>query len=274
MSLNLKGKRFGKLVAVKCVGRVGKSRHLSWLCKCDCGREKVVLGSSLIRGDTKSCGCLSWRHGDSGHKGRSRLSRIWRNMRERCEKEYSSSYKWYGARGIRYCEEWGDYVKFKEWAIHNGYREDLTLDRIDVDGNYCPENCRWITYFEQARNRTNSHYVEYNGRKMIASDLAKELGVSFSAIVEREKRGLPLDEPIKYIPPKKEKPKKERARREKYAKIFTWNGESKSLKDWMDEQGLESKTFENRRYKKCLPAPVALKLISYTEYKKLQEGIK
>jgi hypothetical protein len=127
-------------------------------CICDCGTTKSVRANLLRSGRSRSCGCLAIemrramlsKHGGTG----SRPYRIWKGMKDRCLNPRSDSWEWYGARGVAICSEWrNDFLEFKTWALLNGYEDHLTIDRIDVDGNYEPSNCRWVTNADQQQNR-------------------------------------------------------------------------------------------------------------------------
>ena len=156
---DLTGHKFGKLTVVE-RAEIDKWGHVRWLCRCACGKETVVWAYSLKSGNTRSCGCESRRlsaerstkHGECG----SRLYHIWHQMLQRCENQNTKNFKDYGGRGIQVCEEWHEYLNFSSWARSHGYAEVLTIDRIDTDGNYCPENCRWATVKQQTNNRRNT----------------------------------------------------------------------------------------------------------------------
>lgn len=155
--IDLTGQRFGRLTVIKRApnGNCGNTR---WECKCDCGKTTYSDSKQLRRGITQSCGCYHKelcgdqhrKHGLSG----TRLHRIYYRMRERCYRPDNDNYRWYGARGITVCSEWmNSFSQFAEWALASGYQDNLTIDRINPDGNYEPTNCRWITIQEQQKNR-------------------------------------------------------------------------------------------------------------------------
>jgi hypothetical protein len=129
-----------------------------WHCKCECGNEVDVNGTNLRNGHSKSCGCLNIERTKKSNTKHglyhTRLHKIRDGMIQRCYNPKSQAFKWYGKKGVEICKEWKeDFQAFYNWAMSSGYSDDLTIDRIDVNGNYCPENCRWITIQEQQRNK-------------------------------------------------------------------------------------------------------------------------
>ena len=160
--LNLTGKTFGKLLVISEDHSDGK--HLYWKCQCSCGKETIVSGDSLKQGFTKSCGCLNAElaaqrittHG----KYKERLYSIWLNMKHRCFNSNAINFRSYGGRGITVCDEWkNDFQVFYDWAMSNGYSDNLTIDRIDNDGNYEPTNCQWITLSENIKKSWKDRVV-------------------------------------------------------------------------------------------------------------------
>ena len=158
---NLKGRRFGRLDVLRDSGRRISGGRIVWLCFCLCGNFTEVAGSHLLSGHTRSCGCLYREHmGQMGRKNKihgdgypmTRLYRIWAGMKYRCLTPGSKLYKYYGGRGIKICEEWkNNYLTFKKWALANGYKDNLTIDKINNNGNYEPKNCQWITAAENTK---------------------------------------------------------------------------------------------------------------------------
>lgn len=188
---NIAGMRFGLLTVIK---RTPNPSHAAyWLCQCDCGNTVPVRGANLRRGKTKSCGCLrnelssaritkqNITHGESN----TRLYSIWCDMKKRCSNANHWAYSRYGGRGIEVDPRWSDFAVFSEWAKNNGYSDDLTLDREDNDGNYCPENCRWITQKAQSRNKSNNVRFEYGGIAKTLSEWADETGIPYTTLYGR-----------------------------------------------------------------------------------------
>ena len=164
------------------------------VCRCECGNIKVARATNVFYGGTRSCGCLSKEgnnliHGDGRKGNRKRLYTIWKSMRERCTTPSQNRYKNYGGKGIKVCSEWDDYSVFKEWALNNGYSDELSIDRIDVNGDYCPENCRWATVKQQNNNRRSNHYLIIDGIKKTATEWSEISGIKPATIIARHNRG-------------------------------------------------------------------------------------
>ena len=148
---NYENKRFGRLTAIRKVYQGGK-KGVFWECLCDCGKKTISAAGNLQSGGSRSCGCLRDKGGEGVNPSRVRLYRIWKNIKQRCFNSNNPDYYWDGRKNRTVCDEWrNSYLNFKKWALSHGYRGDLTIDRIDNDGNYCPENCQWITKSENAR---------------------------------------------------------------------------------------------------------------------------
>lgn len=185
--INIIGKRFGRLVVLKYSHNVGYSKY--FLCQCDCGNKKTIAKSNLTTGKQVSCGCYRTENLVKSNKlpnGYSRLSKIYNAMKKRCYDPSSNRYHRYGARGIKICDEWlNNKNSFREWAINHGYKDGLTIDRIDNNGNYCPENCRWVTRQEQSNNTCRTVMIEYNGKAQTLTQWAHELNIPTSTLHNR-----------------------------------------------------------------------------------------
>lgn len=161
-------------------------RRLYAVCKCECGTVKEIRLDCL--GAVKSCGCLnlepreySRTHNETG----SRLYQLWASMKDRCKNPNARGYRHYGGRGITYCDEWEDYIPFRDWALANGYEQGLSIDRIDNDGNYEPSNCRWVTQKEQTLNTRRNRHINYKGEIKTVREWADYFEVEYMYIYNR-----------------------------------------------------------------------------------------
>ena len=190
------GDHFGRLETLE---RIKIGRRIAWICKCSCGNTRAVLSQNLNNGTTKSCGCynreaasqrireINFKHGRTPR----RLYEAWKNMRRRCTEEDKTGC--YFNRGIKVCEEWQkDFIPFREWALSHGYQNNLTLDRINVNGNYTPDNCRWITQVEQCNNKRTNRHIVFNNEEHTLAEWSRILGVSYATIKYRANHNLPL----------------------------------------------------------------------------------
>lgn len=163
---DLVGKKYYMLTVIRENGR-SKDRHILWLCKCDCGNDVSVPSNMLVSGHTKSCGCLQKKsvsksktiHGGCRNHNTERLYNVWKSIKKRCDNPNSKGFQYYGGRGIKMCKEWHEsYSAFRDWALQNGYNDnarfgECTIDRINVNGNYEPSNCRWVDMKVQNNNK-------------------------------------------------------------------------------------------------------------------------
>lgn len=203
--VDLTGREFGKWTVIgRAEDHIDKHGHRQrkWHCICSCDKrtEKDVLESSLLNGHSTSCGCKRARpiHGLS----KSRIKRIYYNMHSRCENANTPKFKNHGGRGISICKEWSGengLIEFYNWAIKNGYNDNLTLDRIDNDGNYEPSNCRWVDFATQNRNKSDNVYVTIDGITKVIEDWERECGVSAGTIRKRLNEGISGEDLLKPV---------------------------------------------------------------------------
>ena len=194
---DLTGQRFGRLTVRKMAGR-GNSKQILWECECECGGSTIAPTYHLNSGHTKSCGCYRKEKAtETGAKfikhgmKNTRMYAIWRTMKQRCQDADNSDY---GGRGIKVCDEWRDsFEAFRDWALANGYRDDLTIERNDTDGDYCPENCRWATMVEQQNNKRNNRRLTYNGETRTVPEWARITGIPVTIIYNRMNYGWPTE---------------------------------------------------------------------------------
>lgn len=190
---DLTGRKFGRLTVLeRAPDQISPSgRHrVRWHCKCECGKESFVNPDALLSGRVISCGCWSREkarlnhltHGESG----TRLHNIWLAMKRRCDTENIQAYRDYGGRGITVCQEWYQhYEAFRDWAMANGYTDDLSIDRIDNNGDYTPQNCRWVDSVAQANNRRSNHLLTYQGETHTLTEWAHKIGLNYQTLYSR-----------------------------------------------------------------------------------------
>lgn len=186
---DMKGLRFGRLVVLEHVGFASNSVAL-WRCKCDCGNETIVRQCNLNSGKTRSCGCLcidKTREANTTHgKSHTRIFNTWSKMKERCYNSKRPAYKNYGGKGVVMCDEWrNSFQNFYDWAMRNGYQDDLTIDRINSNGNYEPLNCRWITLSENVRLRNADSFIVINGLSLTIHDWAIRINIDPATLMSR-----------------------------------------------------------------------------------------
>ena len=237
---DLTGKRFGRWLVLG-EGEhkyYGNHRILHWKCECNCGTVRDVIGSKLTRGDSKSCGCLFQELLKSGvftkkhGMWNTRIWNIWNAMLGRCKYPSNASYQYYGGRGIKVCERWQKFENFYE-DMESTYKDGLTIDRKDNDGDYEPGNCRWLTYKEQMRNRDDNHNITFNGKTMCLLDWTKKLGFKKNVLSMRLQKGWSIEKALT-TPARKNR------------NGLTYNGDTKSMLDWANEIGIKPTTLSGR----------------------------
>jgi len=186
--IDLTGQKFERLLVVKQNGRT-KHGLILWECLCECKNISYVTGYDLKSGHTKSCGCLNNEkiahinktHGES----RTRLYGIWSGLHSRCNNAKTKWFKNYGSRGISVSEEWDDFIVFKNWALLNGYTDNLSIERIDNNDDYSPNNCKWATRIEQQNNTRKNIYITYDGETKTIAQWSNALGIDYQALYYR-----------------------------------------------------------------------------------------
>lgn len=236
--IDLTGQKFGRLTVIEKVGV--RNRKAIWKCRCDCGEYREVPTCHLRSGHTQSCGCYHAEISktvNTTHGGRKeRLYGIWAGIKNRCLNPNEPAYIHYGGRGIVICKEWlNSYDTFKKWALSHGYEENLTIERINVNGNYEPSNCKWITKAAQNYNKTDNVFITYNGETKILKQWADEFGIPKETIRGRLLRGVDIE----HLFDKRE------------LVSITYNGETKPIIEWAKEMRMEYNTIL-KRYRRGL----------------------
>ena len=195
--IDITGKKYNMLTVISFYDIQDKKSR--WLCECDCGNKKVLFAKDIKNGNTKSCGCLlhQKKYDDKTEMKIKRLQRIYYNMKQRCYDKNNPLFKYYGKRNIKIYNEWiKDINKFFEWALNNGYNDNLTIERIDVNRNYEPNNCKWITKTQQGYNKTNTVLYTIEGQTKCLSEWCKLHKINYHIVYKRLKRGKTIVEAL------------------------------------------------------------------------------
>jgi len=238
------GHRYERLVALERLAAKSKTdTNARWICRCDCGIATVAYGQDLARGKVKSCGCLNaeriMQHGMSGTP----VYAVWQAMLQRCENPKAQSYENYGGRGISVCEKWHTFEGF--WIDMKNPPRGYSLDRIDNDGNYCKENCRWALTKQQANNKRKNRRIEFNGETRTLAEWAEKTGLGWSTLRTR------LDNYGWTV-------KKTLTTPATLAAIYKFKGRKKTLREWSEETGINYETLSARVRKLGWPIDRAL----------------
>ncbi len=204
--IDLTGQKFGRLIVIKRVEN-DNSGHVQWLCQCDCGEGTMVQGGNLKNSNTKSCGCLHTetitQHGHSSRSIISKIYRIWIQMIQRCTNPNVKNYKNYGGRGIKVCERWRQFENFLQDMGEKP--SGLSVDRIDNNGDYCKENCKWSTRKEQNRNTRQNRLITINGITKPLAEWCEIYNLNYKTVCTRIYRGWTSEEALELVPRKKKK---------------------------------------------------------------------
>lgn len=223
---DLTGKKFGRLKCIKIAKKRFKGERVRWVCECFCGNIVEIFSDNLLSGNTKSCGCLDHEKTTSHGMSNSRIYQLWSQIKQRCGNENNLHYKNYGGRGIRLCDDWMSFKSFYDWAILNGYEDGLTIERLDNNKGYSPDNCTFITKSEQSKNRRVNYRVNINGSVMCLYDACKHLYIDYSLVQNRIKNlGWDVDKAL-YT--------KINAPTRCHATVLEYNGMSLNIREWSD----------------------------------------
>lgn len=175
------------------------AHHVQYWCDCACGTKDVLRKADNlhVKNRVHSCGCLlkeidcevNITHGDTKNRQRNRLYRIWSLMKDRCNNANNNNYQYYGGKGVKICDDWYNYQLFRDWAYAHGYQDDLSIDRVDSNGDYCPDNCRWIPLSQQSSNRCSCNYITMNGETHTLSEWSRMYHISRKTIRDRIRNG-------------------------------------------------------------------------------------
>lgn len=247
---DLVGQKFNRLKVIGFSNKTNKHKDRYWLCQCECKDKtiKEVMEYHLVNGKIKSCGCLTREKRAEMNKENKfrnkyphykRIYSIYDGMRKRCYRKNKDNYEHYGGRGITICDEWlNDFMSFYNWAINNGYQDDLTIDRIDNDGNYEPDNCRWATWEEQFYNKSDTVYITIDGESKTILEWCKISGLTYSAFWQRyNKAGMTTKEEL--LKPLKQGMK------------IIHNGKEIALSQLSKDTGIDTETLRKRYQKGC-----------------------
>lgn len=195
------GESFGRLTVVSLAEGAVHGKKRKWLCKCECGNFTIVNTQKLRSGHTRSCGCLSRRPENTAQierhgKSKTHLYGVWQAMKDRCWNPNNPSYARYGGRGISFCDEWQSFTQFEQWALANGYERGLEIDRINNDGDYTPDNCRWVKHRINLCNTHRKRTIIVGGEEKPLAQVAYENGFSYNDVYSQMMRGKTGDEII------------------------------------------------------------------------------
>lgn len=245
---DLTGRRFGRLTVIE-ETEVRKGNSVVWLCECDCGTRKGISAHCLKSGRVLSCGCYNKTKELTHGLSHTRLHHAWLSMIDRCNNPNNKEYKNYGGRGIKVCDEWlNSFEAFRDWAYANGFdadvpRDKCTIDRIDVNGNYEPDNCRWTDMKVQCRNRRNNVVIECNGESHCLSEWAEMLGEPYAKLVSRHRRGW---SPYEILYGRERIVPTETYRNRKTNRLLTYKGETHCAVEWAEILGISANTIRAR----------------------------